>query len=398
MGLYSSLAGSVKVELTSADVGGSIRAIIEMGIPISEVQMTGDLSVCFLLPRRGLKRIIALAEKRGDTLQVLKHKGLFWDIMRFPRRPVLLLGITMMFVLTLVLPTRVLFVEVTGNTQLPDQLVLDAAKAAGIHFCASRREVRSEEVKNELIGRLPQLQWAGVNTYGCRAVISVRERIQNTDEMNRFAVSNIVASSDGVITSCTVTQGTRLCEAGQAVRKGQVLISGYTDCGLHIVTNRAAGEIFAQTRREFSTITPSQCLIRKEKTGDWTNYALRIGKKRINFYKGSGISDGTCVKMYLEYNLTLPGGFHLPVALIKEEITGFQTTQQQADVTDAEKLLSDFAEDYLRSHMVAGSIKDRQEQIYHGNGYFRMDGIYGCMESIGREQREQIGDFHGKTD
>lgn len=31
-------------------------------------------------------------------------------------------------------------------------------------------------MKNALLSAIPELQWAGVNTYGCRAVISVRER------------------------------------------------------------------------------------------------------------------------------------------------------------------------------------------------------------------------------
>lgn len=398
MGLFSSFAGAVWMELTSADVVSALHSFNEMGIPISNVRMSSEFTACFSVPRNRLKIITAFAEKHGGRLRILKHDGIFWDVMRISKRPVLFLGMTLLIVLAFLLPTRVLFVEVEGNAELPDQLVLEAAQTAGIHFGASRRSVRSEKMKNTLLDLLPQLQWAGVNTYGCRAVVSVRERSREMEEIKRVGVSNIVAAYDGVITSCTVTQGTGLCEVGQAVSRGQVLISGFTDCGLHIMAHRAAGEIFAQTRHELSAITPAQSLLREEKTGGRTNYSFRIGKKRINFYKGSGISDGTCVKMYQEYNLALPGGFRLPVALIKEEITTFKTEEQQLDVLDAEKLLSDFVGGYLRSHMIAGSIMDRQEQIQTGNGYFHMDGTYGCMESIGREQGEQIGDLHGKTD
>ena len=35
-------------------------------------------------------------------------------------------------------------------------------------------------------------------------------------------------------------------------------------------------------------------------------------------FKDSGISDTTCVKMYSEDYLTLPGGFRLPVALVTD--------------------------------------------------------------------------------
>ena len=398
MGLYSSLAGTVKVELTSADVTGSMGAITDMDIPVSEVRMVGELSVCFSMSRRNLKKVTAFAEKRGDTLRILHHNGMFWSIVQFPKRPILFFGLVTMLMLVLLLPSRVLFIEVEGNDQIPEHMILDAAQAAGVHFGASRRQVRSEEVKNKLIGHLPQLQWAGVNTYGCRAVISVRERAQHAEEPEQFAVSNIVASCDGVITSCTVTGGTGLCEVGQAVEKGQVLISGYTDCGLQVTATRASGVVFAQTQHVFAVVTPAVSDARGEKTETHINYAVRLGKKRINFYKGSGISDGTCVKMYLEYNLTLPGGFQLPVALIKEETMAFKTDEYQVEVTDVEKMLSDFAQSYLCSHMVAGSIMEAQEQTNSGSGIHCMRGTYNCIEMIGREQGEQIGDFHGKTD
>ena len=43
--------------------------------------------------------------------------------------------------------------------------------------------IRSEKVKNSLLQRIPQLQWAGINTDGCVAVISVREKtaIKNSE-------------------------------------------------------------------------------------------------------------------------------------------------------------------------------------------------------------------------
>jgi hypothetical protein len=48
-------------------------------------------------------------------------------------------------------------------------------------------------------------------------------------------------------------------------------------------------------------------------------YSILLGKKRINFYKGSGIYDGSCVKMVSQYHLTLPGDYVLPVTVVKEE-------------------------------------------------------------------------------
>lgn len=398
MGFYRSLAGSIRIQLTSADISGSLHAINDMQIPIYDLQIMDDLTAHFTVPHQNLKRIQDTAQRKGEHVKVLSRIGMFWHLWGLRRRPVLLVGMTILLVLALYLPSRVLFVEVEGNHTVPGSLILEAAREAGIGFGASRREVRSEKMKNELLGALPQLQWAGVNTYGCRAVISVRERSIEDQSMSEHVCSSIVASSDGVITSITVTDGSGICTVGQAVQKGQLLISGYTDCGGVITAGRAKGEVFAQTRHEITAVAPSETRIRIQESDSQTNYSLQIGKKRINFYKGSGISDGSCVKMVTQYHLTLPGGYRLPVTIIKEQRIAYQTQLCQIDELLLSEQLSAFARKHLRGYGIALSILDVQETVTTENGLTVLKGTYDCSEMIGREQGEQIGDFHGKTD
>ena len=398
MGLFRSLVGTLRLELTSADKESTLRDISDSGIEITNVENYGELSVRFNVSRASLGQIQCMTQRKGERLIILSHEGIFWPLWSLRSRPVLLAGMLLMLVLSLWVPGRVLFVEVEGNGNIPEQLILEAAQTAGIRFGASRRAVRSERMKNELLGSLPQLQWAGVNTYGCRAVISVRERAMEPKESAVPSVSSIVAACDGVITSCTVTRGNGLCNTGQVVQRGQVLISGYVDHGLAVTATRAEGEIFAQTQHELTVVMPSETSSRAALTAQSANYSLLIGKKRINFMKGSGIYDGTCVKMYTEYCLTLPGGYRLPVKLVKETIGAAALRQQLIEEADAKQLLSAAAKQYLWQQHVALSILDDMEDLSCADGRFRLDGSYACTEMIGREQSEEIGDFHGKTD
>ena len=394
MGFFRSLAGMVTAELTSADLQGSLRAMTDQGIQLLDMAPSGDLSMVFRLDRRDVPALRRIAAKRGERLKILKKDGIYWDFKGLLKRPVLLLGMTLIIALTLVLPSRVLFVQVQGNEMVPSRLILEAAANSGIGFGASRREVRSEKMKNTLLSAVPQLQWAGVNTYGCVAVISVRERSTGTQGETDHSVSSIVASRDGFVLSCTVTRGNGLVTVGQAVKEGEVLISGYTDCGLSIEATRAEGEILAQTRRELTVITPSEQLVRGEQAGESTKFSLLLGKNRINFYQGSGISDASCVKMYSKYVLTLPGGFELPVALIKETVISYDSEPVQIAQEDAAAVLSSFASDYLKGQMVAGTITDRLEAVFPEEGIYRLTGNYVCTEMIGKRQQEQIGEYH----
>ena len=173
-------------------------------------------------------------------------------------------------------------------------------------------------MKNALLSTLPQLQWAGINTSGCVATISVREKNTNEELTPEVGIGNIIAKTDGIIQTCTVLNGTALCSAGDAVTAGQILVSGYTDCGIALKAVRAEAEITASTIRSVSAVTLLPDVIRGEQIHEETKFSLRIGKKLINLFKDSGISDTSCVKMYTEEYLTLPGGFRLPIALVTQ--------------------------------------------------------------------------------
>ena len=398
MGIFRSLAGSARLELTSADVSVALQGINAAKIRIWDVQIVGDLTVQFTVSQKSIRFIEKIAESKGERLKVIGRSGLFWPIMGLRKRPVLVFGMVLLLALAIFVPSRVLFVRVEGNATVPCEMILEAAQDAGIRFGASRRAVRSEKIKNRLLGVMPQLQWAGVNTYGCTAVITVRERAQEQEAKEEYAVSSIVASCDGVITSCTVTRGSGLCSVGQAVQKGQVLISGYVDCGQSITVTRSQGEIFAQTRHELTIVTPSETMEREELRGQRTYYSFRIGKKRINFVKGSGISDGTCVKMYQEYQLTLPGGYRLPISLVKETVLTYDLKPCERSDVVVKRQLSDFAKGYLQDHLVALAVLDAQEELTAEEGCLLYHGYYHCTEMIGRERNELIGEYHGEND
>lgn len=393
MGIFRSLTGMVSLELTSADTAGSLAAITSLGIPVFSVQSVNELTVHFRIPRRCYRKIKTAAAKRGETLRIVGKYGMYWEMKQLLHRPVLLAGIACMLILLTFVPGRVFFVKVEGNESIPSLRIIAAAEDCGICFGASRREVRSEKIKNALLSCLPELQWAGVNTYGCTAVISVSERSITPDDGKNNAVSSIAASRDGIILSCTVTQGNGLCTVGQAVKEGQILISAYTDCGLCITATRAEGEVLALTRREITAITPSETQDRGCERGESVKFSLIIGKKRINFYKGSGISDATCGKMYSKYVLTLPGGFELPISLIKETTVTYDHAPAQVSAEAANVLLKEFSDRYLQQQMIAGSITNRIETVSSDGGVYCLTGEYACTEMIGRRQQEEIGEI-----
>lgn len=395
MGFWTSLSGQLQVELTSAGPEDTLLAAVERGIEIKNVEMVDSLTCRFLLARRDYAALEALCARRGDSLRKLRHVGLHWPLVSLGKRPVLVAGMAILVSASLLLPRRVLFFRVEGNERIPSRQILEAAGEAGLSFGTLRRQVRSEKIKNNLLAMVPELQWAGVNTRGCTATICVRERPAEAAKAQE-EFGGLVAARDGYLLSTTVTKGTALCQPGQVVKKGQLLVSPYADYGLCLSATGAEGEILAQTSHVLTVVTPDKCLQIQSYGTVKRKISLTLGKKRINLWKDSGILEGSCGRMVARYDLTLPGGFQLPVTLWVEAYTPRTLTVET--LSEPEKVLSDFAAPYLRSQLLSGEILTGKETVTNEQGLVRLTGYYVCTESIAQVQPEQIGDTHGKTD
>ena len=387
--------GILTVEFTSAVPETVLDTIIQSQIPISHVKKIDELTYQFQLPERNYKYLEQVLQKRGDQLKVVKKQGVYLVIQALFHRPVLLCLLLSFLFSSFFLPSRIFFVAVDGNTTIPDQLILSAAENCGIRFAASRKHVRSEQVKNALLSALPQLQWAGINTSGCTAVISVRERIEE-EAIKENVTSSLFADRDGYVLSATVTSGTAHVVPGDAVTQGQLLISGYADNGICLKAVRAEGETMAQTNRNLVAVMAESYGIPVNTQESEYRISLCMGKKRINLWKDSRIFSTGCGRMYEEYYVSLPGGFRLPMAICVDQYFAYDIQQAVISEDYAQLQLQHFSDDYLMRQMVAGQMIQKQQYLSKANGLYQLYGNYTCAEFIGREQREQIGVINGK--
>ena len=96
--------------------------------------------------------------------------------------------------------------------------------------------------------------------------------------------------------------------------------------------------------------------------------------------------------MYEEYYITLPGGFRLPVSLVKETVVVSKLESVPAQQETAEERMEDYAARYLQQHMISGQIVSQKRLFFAENGMLVMKGEYLCTEMIGRRRQEKIGE------
>ena len=373
MELWWRVRGWIRLRLTSADCAGRLRELARE-VQMYDIRFSDDLTAEFTVFHRDRERI---SVRDGDVLVEIRRGGLpsLWNtVHRWWMVTVFALGIIMLSVL---LQGRLLFFRVEGNDRVPERLILERATECGLYFGAPSRDVRSEQVKNHLLWAIPELRWAGVNVDGCSAAITVAER-QTGEEPEETLPGDIVAAIDAVVTDVFLGTGSALAAPGQAVRAGDVLISGTTDLGLLVRTEQADGEVYGLTRRAVEVKLPEDSLVRRETGRVIRKFSLRIGKKYVNFSNDCGILYGTCVKMRTVNDLKLPGGFSLPVALVTDTYRLCDTDAIPREM-DAGLLLSE-ARRLAREDMIAGTILREDVNVEEG----RLRVVFECRELIGR--------------
>ena len=394
--MYNLIAGELLLEIVSADIPGMLSALNHAGIIIGKVKTIDFFTVQLCLHRRDVNVLHRIIEKRGDSYKIQKRRGLWFWVCGLWKRPFFLGGIILTFLLTVILPNRTYFTFVEGNENVPYRYILETAKEAGIGFGTLRKAVRSESVKNILLDKIPELQWVGVTTQGCVATIHVKEK-STTDRVEiDERISSIVAGKDGILDSITVTRGRSLCKPGQAVKRGDVLISGFYEEGILTHGCRAEGEIFALTNRKHTLISPREYSLRTNWGEKHTCVGIRIGKKLINLCNHSGIYGVSCVKMYLEECWVLPGDLALPIAWTFTTYVRSDLSQREISDEDDIFWMSDAAREYAVSQMTAGEILTEKVRtvITDNTAYFYAD--YTCREMIGQVRQEEIVEQYAK--
>lgn len=391
------IIGAVELRLVCADPQAPLNFLLKKGVQLKDVRWLDELTVELTVPGSARKSIQLATQKFQCDIAVKKILGLHAYGQKALKRAFLLLGLLFFLILSVYVQNHILFIEVTGNSAVADREIIANAEACGLIFGASRKDIRSEQVKNMLLEKTPQLQWVGINTAGCVATISVRERTETEGTFDRdMTPASIIASMNGTVCAVTASKGTILCQVGQQVTAGQTLISGMNTCGEIMLMTRAQGEVMANTEREMTIKTIPPTAARGHLQRSEQRFSVIFGKNIIKFFKDSGILDTSCVKINRKYDLQLPKGFVLPVSLCVEHIMLYRSNEIKDDEDDDQWLLQQ-GRQYIASQMIAGQIIDTVSERYTDQFVTAYTVKFFCREMIGQIKKEELFYVYGKN-
>ncbi|MDR0890106.1 MAG: sporulation protein YqfD [Oscillospiraceae bacterium] len=390
--LINYFRGYVRLRITGAAPEKCLNALSQEGIAFWGIIKEDDLHYSLFSYTADAAMVNRLAMKEFCSCELLAHFGFRAAFRGLRKRPVLLLGLLLALTATFVLQGFVWTIQVEGNTTLHEQEILRALKTLDIAVGTWGANINSERTKNQMLNLVPELQWIAVNRTGGYLQVLLHERAMPDKDEDPYQFANVIAARDGVLTEVSVLEGMKLCAAGQTVRKGQLLVSGYEDYGQMTRVVRASAEIYATTWHTGTLVMPSQAM-EKVYTGEqWTQKTLLIGEKRINLYGNSGIYTDNCDKIISTRVLSLPGGYDFPIVLETAVYRQYRLVPRELSPLIAQEQLETAWERLTVSAMIAGEIQSTEASVIRSGELYVLNANSTCKEMIARAMPITIAD------
>lgn len=384
------LQGYVRAKIKGASPEWALERLTQARAAFLEPVREDDVTISLLLLKKDVPKAESAAQKAMCELEIAEEFGLSKSLGGLFRRKVFCIALVLALAASFVIPKFVFFYEVTGNEAVPEEKILRAMKSLGVGFGTYGPDIKPQELKNKMLLLIPELQWFTVQQSGMRARIVVRERPERIPVEERRAPMDVVAAKDGVITSVYAFDGNCLCKPGQAVKKGQLLISAYLDLEFTTRVCAARGEIYAGTLAQKTVVTPDTVTVKRPNGKKARSVSLLLGEKRRNIFTNGGNLTGRCDKITKNHMLTLPGGLEIPIGLSVTQCVYYDTETKPLSPETAKAQLQEQAETAVRQDMIAGTILDITDELSRQNGIFEYTASIRCEEMIARMVRASI--------
>lgn len=380
---FGFLSGSVCADVSCEYPERFLNLCAGNNIEFRDIKKTAEGEMSVILSVKGYMELKLLEREGVFRILAVRKSGVPFILMRLKRRYALLVGLALCVGALFFSSMFIWEIDVSGNETVPSWMILENLKELGVGIGSCTLNYSQARVSNEMLLRVPELSWITVNIHGSRAEVLVREETPTPDVIDENEPALVYAVRSGLITDMTVGSGTAMCKTGDAVLKGEILISGAMKselAGTRFV--HAMGDVYARTRREFSAQTPL-CVGGKEYTGrSRTKKAAILGGKRINLYFTGGNQWPCCDKITNEFFWTVFGDTVLPLGIANAEYSEYKVSFKNADSESAGEMLKSYLEEKLTGALEGGEILYKEFETQEKNGVVTVTVKAECIEQI----------------
>ncbi len=240
--------GTVDFCAEGADSESFLTFCNKNGIEIINPRKTGYVFFGSVLAK-DYKKLHRPARKAGLKLRIQKKSGLCFSARKNKNKIGFAAGIIFVTFIILVMNLFIWEITVSGNDKLSTEEIIASAEKAGLR-CGTLAAKHDTQVMEWFMLRENEgLATVVINIQGCRANIVVNEALDKAEMVPDDDIPvNIIASRYGVIRRMDVFDGQDVVKPGDAVMKGDLLVSAvYEDRHNKLTLKHARAKIIAET-------------------------------------------------------------------------------------------------------------------------------------------------------
>lgn len=376
--LFRFFRGYVKFRFDGGFIQTFINTCVLEGIALRGVAKIEEGFTAYI-PASQYRLLRSPARKSGVKVRIIKKSGLPFIVHQHRGRWGIPVGAIVFLVLMWFLPQHIWEIRISGNKDISEAEIRNALDDIGIVCGMKTEDTDYDNARQRLILRLPALSWCSLNIEGSVMTVEVRERVYKQDE-NRTTPCNLIAKCDGYITDTRVLVGKAAVIPGDAVLKGDLLVSGVVEYASgHTEFKTAKAQILAQTEHTLDYYQPFE-VTETHRTGKALERSvLSLFGIDIPLYLGSVPEN--CQKE-TEDNFIELNGHTLPLGTVTAT---FYETKQIAKTLDEEEAIK-LAENHIaeaeKTELSGIKILSREKKVDITPEGVKITIEYTCIEDI----------------
>ena len=213
------------------------------GILMRRICVLSETEITVWIAAGDLKKLKKLA-KSLYKITVLQEKGPECGVKKIRRQPFVLLGIALAAAVIFTRSLLISTVIVDGYKAIPEESLRKCLSESGIYEGAWRPDIEWEKARKTLYDTFPEITWVKLVYDGTAVYLDIAETddlrdtsrtdadgdAEDTDDAEdtgkKTTYTDLVAEKSGYVESVQPLWGEARVEAGDYVKKGQVLIGG----------------------------------------------------------------------------------------------------------------------------------------------------------------------------
>ncbi len=289
------LKGSVTIEAEGLFLERFLNICMRRGIFLSDVKRKSPEKLTAKIGIGGFREIRPIAKKTRTRVRIRSREGMPFLINRYKKRRIAIVGVALFLGILWYLSSHIMGIDIIGNERLSSAEIEKELKNFGLYRGTPTSKIDRRLLQNQMMTRLDDLAWIGINIKGSRAYIEVKERLDTVRSFDEDVPCNIIAARDGRILGLEVRSGQTVVKLNDMVEQGDLLVSGAMDSKVEgIRYAHSNGSVFAETIYKKNRVYPLE-YEEKLYTGNTSKKrSLGVFGKNIKLYLKNGMPYEYC--------------------------------------------------------------------------------------------------------